>query len=215
MQGRMLKDRYFYPLALVVIVGLIWHAWSKVDYEIPSQSYILEYGFIAQEEDLKSLTASPGTSFKYAAKTNTEPAYIVMLSNIPRKDAPASPGIFAVLDKHYEQAFAEKKIRVTVRARSGQKNPLTYFDMQYSTADVGDTGWLRRSLTTQWMDYSFEFTPKAPQNDLEADYVGIWPGETGKKKTMDVQFMKIDVIAPPQKQGQGEAQINPQNPINE
>ncbi len=190
----MLKDRYFYPLAIAFIAAIIWYALSKADHDVLTTAGILEYGFIVEDEDLITLTASPGTSYKYTGAIASQASYVTVLANIARKDAPASAGVFASLGPEYETAFANQRLIITIRARQGRKKPLTQFDMGYFTADVGDSGWIRKPLTPDWKNYSFEFSPKTPVNNLDVDYLGIWPGEKGDQETMDIEFMKIDVL---------------------
>ena len=190
----MLKDLYFYPLAIAVIAAIIWYALSKADHDVLTTAGILEYGFIVEDEDLITLTASPGTSYKYTGAIASQASYVTVLANIARKDAPASAGVFASLGPEYETAFANQRLMITIRARQGRTKPLTQFDMGYFTADVGDSGWIRKPLTPDWKNYSFEFSPKTPVNNLDVDYLGIWPGEKGDQETMDIEFMKIDVL---------------------
>jgi len=190
----MLKDRYFYPLAIAFIAAIIWYALSKADYDVLTKESILKNGFIVTDNNLSTLIASPGTSYIYVAKMKQEGAYVTLKSNIARNNAPASAGVFASLGPDYETAFANQRLRMTIRARQGKVDPLSGFDMGYFTADVGDSGWIRKSLTPEWENYSFEFSPKTPVNNLDVDYLGIWPGEKGEQKTMDVQFMQIDVL---------------------
>lgn len=193
----MLKDRFFYPLALALIAGMIWFALSRASVTRLSDACIWHNGFATQGEDLVTLTASPGTAYDYFAATSNDPAYIVATTQIPRRDAPASAGVFAALGPDYERAFAGQKIRLTVRARQGRKNPLAEFDMGYFTAGAGDSGWRRRALTPVWQDYVLDFAPKVPNGDPDLDYFGVWPGEDGEQETMDVASMKIEVLSKP------------------
>lgn len=194
----MLKDRFFYPLALVLIAGMVWFALSRATVTTLSDACIWQNGFITQGEDLVTLTASPGTTYEYIGATPNDPAHIVAKTEIPRRTAPASAGIFAALGPDYERALAGQQIRVTVRARQGRKNPLPEFDMGYFTAGAGDSGWRRRTLTPEWKDYVLDFAPKPPNGDPDLDYLGVWPGEEGEQKTMDIEFMKIDVLSKPE-----------------
>lgn len=193
----MLKDRFFYPLALALIAGIIWFALSRATETKLTDACIWQNGFMVQGEDLVTLTASPGTAYVYKGVTSADPAHIVALTQIPRRNTPASAGIFATLGPDYERAFAGQTIRVTIRARQGQKNPLTEFDLGYFTGGSGDTGWLRRTLTQSWKDYSFDFSPNLPTADPDIDYLGVWPGETGEEKTMDIEFMRVEVLSKP------------------
>jgi hypothetical protein len=193
----MLKDRIFYPIALALIAAMIWFALSRSTVTKLSDACIWQNGFVTQGEDLVTLTASPGTSYEYVGATPTDPAHIVTMTQIPRKDAPASAGVFAALGPDYERAFAGQQIRVTVRARQGRKAPLEAFDMGYFTAGAGDSRWQRRRLTQDWQDFTLDFAPKPPNGDPDLDYMGVWPGDQGEQKTMDVAFMKIDVLSKP------------------
>ena len=189
----MLKDRYFYPLAITLIAVMIWFALSTSKHEKLTLEKILMDGYVTQGEDLKKLTASRGTSFTYLEKTEREQAHLILKSNVALKNA-ASAGIFASLGPEYEAAFANRNLNITIRARQGRTNPLSHFYMGYFTSDVGDSGWIRQSLTQDWKDYKIEFTPKTPVNDQGIDYLGVWPGEKGTSDTMEIQSMKIDVI---------------------
>ena len=193
----MLKDRIFYPIALALIAAMIWFALSRSTVTKLTDACIWQNGFVTQGTDLDNLTASPGTSYSYVGATPTDPAYIVAMSQIARRNAPASAGIFASLSPDHERAFAGQKIRITIRARQGRKAPLETFDMGYFTAGAGDSGWRGRRLTQDWQDYTLDFSPKPPNGDPDLDYMGIWPGVEGEQKTMDVAFMKIDVLSKP------------------
>lgn len=190
----MLKDRFFYPLAIAIIAAIIWFAISGAEYEKLTPELIVKNGFTAEGENLNKLRASHGTYYKYYPKTAQDEAYVVLNSNIARKNASQSAGVFAPLGPVFEKTFAQQNLRITIKARQGKTDPLTHFDMGYFTADVGDSGWIRKSLTPQWHDFSIEFTPKTPNNKEGIDYFGVWPGEKGKNKTMEIQSMKIEVL---------------------
>ena len=189
----MLKDRYFYPLAITLIAVMIWFALSASKHDELTLEKIISDGYITQGEDLKLLTASRGMSYAYLEKTEKDPERVILKTNVALKDA-ASAGIFASLGPEYESAFANRNLNITIRARQGRTNPLSHFYMGYFTADVGDSGWFRQSLTQDWQNYKIEFTPKTPVNGQGIDYLGVWPGEKGTSDTMEIQSMKIDVI---------------------
>lgn len=195
----MLKDRFFYPLALALIAGMIWFALSLSESVDLTDEMIWRDGFITQGDDLITLTASPGTKYEFLGSTPNDPAYITAFTEIARKDAPPSAGIFAALSSDYERAFGEQKLLITIRARQGRNNPLTEFDMGYFSGAAGlrDSGWKRLKLGTDWEDFTLEFSPDLPNHDPDIDYLGFWPGEEGALKTMDVEFLKIDVLSKP------------------
>lgn len=193
----MLKDRFFYPIALALIAAMIWFALSRSTTTKLTDACIWQNGFITQGEDLVTLTASPGTTYDYVGATPSVPAHIVAWTQIARRNATPSAGVFASLGPDYERAFASQNIRMTVRARQGRKNPLETFDMGYFTGGVGDSGWSRRSLTSEWQDYVLEFKPNPPNADPDVDYLGVWPGDSGELKTMNIEFIKVELISKP------------------
>ena len=69
----MLKDRFFYPLALALIAGMIWFALSRASVTKLSDACIWQNGFITQGEDLVTLTASPGTAYDCLLYTSPSP----------------------------------------------------------------------------------------------------------------------------------------------
>lgn len=195
----MIKDRYFYPLALAFVAGMIWFALSLSEAIDLTDEMIWSEGFVAEGDALITLIASPGTKYNFTEKTVNHPAYITAFTEIARENADPSAGIFAALGSDYERAFAGQKLQITIRARQGHNNPLTTFDMGYFSASAGlrDSGWKRCELTSEWQDFTLEFSPDLPNHDPDIDYLGFWPGEEGDLKTMDVEFLKINVLSKP------------------
>ena len=64
------------------------------------------------------------------------------------------------------------RIKVKVRAKKASSNGASFFEMAYSTSQHGNSNWQRKTLTTDWADYEFEYTISAstPTNE---DYVGF------------------------------------------
>lgn len=191
----MLKDRFFYPIAVVLIASMIWFALSRAKPPHLQRVDICKSGYAFKGEDLIQLVASPGTNYDYFASQNTKAAYVKLYSHIPRDKAPASAGVFAPIPSQYAQLFQGKTIRLTIKARLGRKDPLESFDAGYFSLTAGATNWKSFDLTDGFQDYSFEFTPSKAAPSEEVDYFGIWPGVEGEQKTMDVETMQIQIIS--------------------
>jgi len=190
-----MKDRFFYPLAGVVIAGIIALAFLPGKRESgPDKAKILMDGYALSGNDLTSLYASGGTDFTFTEGQGGEAAYAVLSSNLPRNMAPASAGVFATLSSDYEGAFAGKKLQITIRAKAAKDSPLEQFEAGYFTSGPGDSGWRAFTLTPKYKDYSFTFTPGTVTGPPGRDYVGIWPGVDGKKKRMLVRSFAIKVV---------------------
>ena len=191
-----MKDRYFYPLALLVIAGIIVLALrpgAKPDG--PSDADIAENGYSMTGNELERLVAAPGTLVSFETDEFGKVHFAALSSNLPRKMAAASAGVFATLGPQYERVFADKQLKITIVARAGNINPLEKFEAGYFTAGTGDSGWKPFDLGADYHSYSFTFTPQGGGNPGN-DYVGIWPGADGKNKVMNVKSIRIEVLSP-------------------
>ncbi len=193
----MLKDRYFYPLAALIVAAMIAYALSLGERIDLTDREIWDNGYTMEGEDLARLTVQPGTQAVYVAAAGREPAYARLTSTAARASLPNKPGVFAPLGAQYERAFATRKLRMTITARSSRINPLEMFDMGYFSAGSGDSDWIRKDLTSDWSDYVMEFRPGALTAQQGLDHFSIWPGETAELLYMDVKYMRIDVLDPP------------------
>jgi len=189
-----MKDFYFYTLSATFVATSILIAMMHSTEIKVSDECIVENGFIAQGKELKNLTSSPGTSFTFMAASQSSPAYITASSHVPRVNAQASAGIFAVLGPDYERVLGGRALSMTVSARKNRAYALDEFDMGYFTAGAGDSGWKTRKLTNVWRDYVLYFTPTSSQSEPDIDYLGIWPGVHGEKKLMDLRYIKVKVL---------------------
>ena len=189
-----MKDFYFYTLSATFVATSILIAMMHSTEIKVSDECIVENGFIAQGKELKNLTSSPGTSFTFVAASQSSPAYITASSHVPRVNAQASAGIFAVLGPDYERVLGGRALSMTVSARKNRAYALDEFDMGYFTAGAGDSGWKTRKLTNVWRDYVLYFTPTSSQSEPDIDYLGIWPGVRGEKKLMDLRYIKVEVL---------------------
>lgn len=189
-----MKDFYFYTLSATFVATSILIAMMHSTEIKVSDECIVENGFIAQGKELKNLNSSPGTSFTFVAASQSSPAYITASSHVPRVNAQASAGIFAVLGPDYERVLGGRALSMTVSARKNRAYALDEFDMGYFTAGAGDSGWKTRKLTNVWRDYVLYFTPTSSQSEPDIDYLGIWPGVRGEKKLMDLRYIKVKVL---------------------
>lgn len=193
----MLKDRFFYPLAALVVIAIVAVSLSfgaRIDL---TDREIWDAGYTMSDEDLVRLTAQPGTQAVFVAAAGSEPGFARLSTTAARDSLPKGPGIFAPLGPQYERAFAERKLRMTVTARASRLNPLETFDIGYFSAGSGDSGWKRQTLTSDWSDYVLEFRPGALADNQGLDHASIWPGETGELLNLDVRQIRVEVLDPP------------------
>ena len=135
----MLKDRFFYPLAAIIVAVMITAALSFGESPDLTVEEIRTSGYLMSGEDLVRLTAQPGTQAIYVAAAGGEPAYARLSSTAARESLPKGPGVFAPLGIIHERAFAAQNIRMTVTARKSHINGLDSFDIGYFSAGSGDS----------------------------------------------------------------------------
>ena len=192
----MLKDRFFYPLALAFIAGIIWFALSRAQVSEILSENVCKSGYTVEGEDLALLTAGPGTNYDYFAAQFDNPAYASLYSHIARDKAnPPSAGVFASIGSQYAQIFHGKTIRMTIRAKAGKRNPLNAFDSGYFSTTAGATKWQTFELSNNFQDFSFDFSPRKVEVIEDIDYFGIWPGVDGEQTTMDVEKFQVQILS--------------------
>lgn len=196
----MLPDRLFYPLALLMIAGLIAGALSLGGRAALTEEQIIAEGWEVSGEALQSLTVSPGSDLLFRAGDTLradEPAYVTLSQFRAYDDGPASIGVFATLSADYEQAFAGKLLRVTVRARSSGADPLETLHAAYYPMEANSSRWRDFPLTPEWQDHTFFFKPPIIDAPPNVDLMAIFPGWMGERKTMDVASIRVAVEPKP------------------
>ena len=190
-----MRDRFFYPLLLVVLTAILGLALIPgVKHTEPPPEQIVLDGYTLAGLDLQKLTAAPGTFVRYIDGQSERPLLAVLSSNVPRKIAVPSPGIFGTLGPNYEEAFGARTLKITIVARAGRENALEEFKVQYFTDGIGSSGWRNFTLSNDFQDYSFTYKPKPPKGNPGNDFIGIWPGDEGKKETMELESIRIVVV---------------------
>ena len=189
-----MKDRFFYPIASVVIAAIIGLALlpGRGNRGL-SGAEILAQGYVLSGNNLQHLTSGPGTLVGFANDEAGMVTHVIASTNLPKNMVAASAGLFGTLGPNYERAFGGKELKITVRARASGDNPLEQFQAAYFTGGAGSSGWKNFALTPEYSDYSFTFTPRKSEGKAGVDYIGIWPGIEGKGQTMDVKFFKVEV----------------------
>ncbi len=193
----MLKDRYFYPLAALIVAAIIAVSLSFGDRIELTDCEVWTSGYLMEGEELVRLTAQPGTQAVFVAAAGREPAYARLTSTAARDSLPPGPGVFAPLGPQYERAFATRNLRMTITARASRLSPLETFDIGYFSAGSRDSGWKRKTLTPEWIDYTVEHKLGALTGQQGLDHASVWPGETAEPLNVDVRKISVEVLDPP------------------
>ncbi len=192
-----MSDRFFYPFIVLLIGAIIaaaLYAGGPLKTPELTPEEIIAQGYIAQGDDLRRLVNAPGTMVRYAVNSDGVVSHAVLSAHQSKENAPPSAGVFVTLGPNYEAAFGGKTLEVTVRAKAGAENPSDEFAMQYFTAGRGDSEEEFFGLTGQYQDYVVIFKTNPPRGEPASDYVGMWPDWDGKKRTMDLQSIRVKVL---------------------
>lgn len=187
----MLPDRFFYPLAVLVIAAIIGFALSFGKGEAFSDRQIINEGWQLSGPDLSDLTVSPGSNGTYV---NEDGGYIQLSQYTPDGEGPASIGVFATLGPAHERAFAGRNLKLTFRARAGRINPLKEFDVAYYSMEGAPSGWTTFKLGPDWQDYTLDYSPPIIDAMENVDLIAVFPGREGINETLDLAGIKVEVL---------------------
>ena len=194
----MLKDRFFYPLAALIVFAIIAVSLSFGERIDLTDCEIWDKGYTMSGENLGRLTAQPGTQAIFVASAGGESVYARLTSTAARDSLPGGPGVFAPLGPQYERAFAAQNIRMTITARASRLNPLESFDIGYFSAGSEDSGWRRKALSPDWQEYVLDFNPGPLTERRGLDHASIWPGVTAELLNVDIKEIRVVVLNLPQ-----------------
>ena len=189
-----MRDLYFYPLFILVVIGIVFLALQPGDRPGTSVKDVVVEGYTLEGADLQKLTAAPGTFISFVDGQGDKPLLAVLASNNPRRFAPASAGVFGTLGPNYEKGFGGRELEIAITAKAGRVHPLESFKAGYFTVGDGDSGWKEFKLSEDFQDFIFNFTPNPPKGNPANDFIGIWPGDEGKSETMELKSIKIRVL---------------------
>lgn len=187
----MLKDSHFYPLAALLIAGMIALALSFGGGDDMDDAERLATGWIMEGPALRNTTVSPGSNQRYI---DEDGGFIRLSTFTAMGEGPGSLGVFATLSADYERVFAGRDLRITVTARGAGPDPLARFDAAYFTVEGAPSGWQGFDLGEVFADHSFTYTPPIIAAPPNADLVAIFPGRAGEQREMDVSRIRIEVI---------------------
>lgn len=186
-----MKDIFFYPLSVLVFVGLIAYALSFSKEAAPIN---VEQGFELSGEQLAFLSVPDRLSFAIETDDVTQTKIAVLTSNVSKKTAPPSAGINIRLGTEFEKAFEGHTIDMIVRARMGDNNPAPAFQIGYFSIGANSSGWKNFKPTKTYQDYKIRFKKGIPAGEAGGDYAGIWPDLDGQGRTLNIESITVKPV---------------------
>jgi len=177
-QNILVTDRLFFPLMLCLAVMLVCIAAFRFGEQLPIGSVsgaATDYVTVTiNGEQLNRFKAGP----KLEKEILSTPEGTILDLKVIAPDFPqsANAGPHFRLAPDLEVAFAERRIRITLRARATSQVDPTALEINYMSSSNTNSGWQNFSLSEEFADYSFEYTPPKSAHNSSVDFLGIRPG---------------------------------------
>jgi hypothetical protein len=185
-----LPDWAFYPLAAVLIGGMVFGALSGADNTTRTNEDILTNGVVFEGSQLNGITLGNGLDADVLVENEREFARISAVRG--PLDGPQSAGAFYTLTPHEIETLQGRVVRVTFTIRSSVENGAAGANLAFFVAGIGQDAWQRQTITAEFADYSMTITP--PSCDWNYGYLGLWPDWTVGTNTIDVERVEIQVL---------------------
>lgn len=154
---------------------------------------LASFQYVADGDGKISFTPPEGATANFVTVSRGETP-VVRLAGV-QSNAPATgaPGIYLRLPDAFEKAASGQTVRVTVAARHPADGPNAFFAVDYSTSDVGNSGWRRFPLTDRLTAYSFTFAvPKMEKGN--GDFIGILPDPETSTGAVEIAWITAEVF---------------------
>jgi len=185
-----LPDWAFYPIASLLVGGMIFGALSGGDTTTRTPEDILENGVVYDDVMLNSITLGNGLNANVMIENDQE---FVRIDAVRGPfDGPQSAGAFFTLSPQEIETLQGHAIQVTYNIRSSPENGATNANFSFFVPGIGQSSWQNTSLTPQFSEFSIIIAP--PSCEWDWGFIGIWPNWATNANSVDVQSVKIEVL---------------------
>lgn len=186
-----MTDRIFFPSALLVAILMVALA------VLPGMNAVPTGPVSGGNTDYRRIEVSGAQLNRFVAggdvdisieRVDGQPALRIEVEAGTLADDPLR-GPHFVLDRDLETVFAGREIQVTVRARAADRFGAEQMRVNYSVGAAIESGWQTFTVTREFTDQSFTWTPppRAEGTDAGYDYLGIRPVVPEKQRAIYVQ----------------------------
>lgn len=190
-----MRDRLFFPLAILLIVGMAALAIQPGIGRLPTGAVAgdgINYTRIVIDGDYLNKVIGGGDARTTLLKGGEE-GYLLEISAEAGAlaDAPELGPHFR-LAPDIEQQFSGRKIRVTVRARPADTQGAVQMMVNYSAGRPGESGWRTFDLQPGFADFSFEYDVPPMVGEQAVDYLAVRPVVPEKRRGIIVERMVLE-----------------------
>ena len=104
-----------------------------------------------------------------------------------------------VLDRDLETVFADRELRITVRARAADRYGASALRLNYAVGNAEQSGWEEFPLSPEFQDIVFTYIlpPRNAGSEPGYDYLAIRPVVPEKQRAILVQSVVFEPVGPP------------------
>lgn len=191
-----MRDLYFFGGAVVLSVALVGGAMAFDPRTEASAPLSVGTG----PRDYVAVTGKDLNRFRQTRRDTVtlirpeNQPYYLKLTSRRNSDLPtnAQDVAYLPLSTDLEIAFAQRKLKITMTARSAPQNGSPAMRAEYWASGDGNSDWQSFLLTPEWQDYTFTFTPPASENARSLDFLAIWADPDGLGRGVEVQKVVFD-----------------------
>ena len=126
----------------------------------------------------------------YAASLADDGSALFLFGYVPGAPSSGRPGVWTRLPDEVERAVSGKTIDVALTVIADMAGE---FDVAYSTAEVGDSGWRRFEVERGQQTVSFRYDVP-PMIDGAGDYIGILPDPLDAGQIIGIRDIEIRLV---------------------
>ncbi|HBH44032.1 MAG: hypothetical protein CME99_13925 [Hyphomonas sp.] len=193
-----MKDRIFFPLALLLLVGMvllaIWPAFGRLpDGSVTGDG--VNYDQITIEGAFLNKVVAGGDATTELVRDGDGDYLLFIEAQAGMLGPEPEEGPHFQLASDLEVQFSGRRIRSTVRMRPADQRGAMQAKLIYSVGRDGDSGWQTFDLEPEFQDFSFEYIVPDHIGDQAFDYFAIRPVVPEKTRALLVEsivFERLD-----------------------
>ena len=190
-----MKDRIFFPLALLVAAGMVALAVAPGIGRLPTGPVTgdgRDYSQITvADKYLNKIVAGGNAVTRLEDGPGGKKLLYIDADAGALADAPELGPHFR-LAADIELQYSGFRIRCTVRARPADDHGAMQMQANYSAGRAGESGWEVFDLKPGFQDYSFEYDVPLIEGDQGVDYFAIRPVVPEKSRALIVEKVTFD-----------------------
>jgi hypothetical protein len=190
-----MKDRIFFPLALLVAAGMVAIAIAPGIGRLPTGAVTgdgKDYSVITiRDAYLNKVIAGGDAKTQLVDGPGGRKLLYIEADAGVLSDAPELGPHFR-LAADIEVQFTGFRIRCTVKARPADDHGATQMQANYSAGRVGESGWQIFDLQPDFEEFSFEYDVPLIEGDQGVDYFAVRPVVPNKTRALLVEEIRFE-----------------------